>query len=76
MRDSIVIRLPLFGTLMIKASVARFASIFSILQAAGWMGSVDIEIGAIPEWQAPREREGLERAFASLSEARRRAAGG
>ncbi|MEI6386180.1 MAG: TIM barrel protein [Spirochaetota bacterium] len=53
-----------------------WTGIFSILQAAGWMGSVDIEIGAIPEWQAPREPEGLKRAFASLSEARKRAAGG
>ncbi|MFZ4615968.1 MAG: TIM barrel protein [Rectinemataceae bacterium] len=50
--------------------------IFAILRSWGWKGSVDIELGAIPEWQSPREREGLKRAFASLSEARRQAAGG
>jgi len=34
-RDSIFVRLPVFGPLLIKAAVSRFASIFSILQASG-----------------------------------------
>ncbi len=34
-RDLILLKLPLFGDLIIKNSMARFASIFSILQYAG-----------------------------------------
>ncbi len=52
-----------------------WAGIFAILRNAGWKGAVDIELGAIPQWQAPREREGLERAFAMLSDSRRLASG-
>jgi sugar phosphate isomerase/epimerase len=50
-----------------------WAAVFALLREADWRGSVDIEIGAIPEWQGPREGEGLERAFALLDAARRRA---
>jgi type IV pilus assembly protein PilC len=34
-RDTLVMRLPLFGPLFIKAAMSRFASIFSILQSSG-----------------------------------------
>jgi type II secretory pathway component PulF len=34
-RDSIFMELPLIGTLFVKAAMARFASIFSILQTSG-----------------------------------------
>ncbi len=35
MRDSLILKLPIFGPLMQKAALSRFASIFSILQASG-----------------------------------------
>jgi type II secretory pathway component PulF len=34
-RDTLLLHLPLFGVLMRKAAMARFASIFAILQASG-----------------------------------------
>ncbi len=34
-RDRLVLRIPLIGPLVVKASLSRFASIFSILQASG-----------------------------------------
>jgi type II secretory pathway component PulF len=35
MRDTLLMRLPVVGPLMIRASVSRFASVFAILQASG-----------------------------------------
>lgn len=35
MKDSFLLRLPLFGPLFIKAAMSRFASIFAILQSSG-----------------------------------------
>ncbi|MDD5434233.1 MAG: type II secretion system F family protein, partial [Nitrospira sp.] len=34
-RDSLILRIPLIGNIFVKASMSRFASIFSILQASG-----------------------------------------
>ncbi len=34
-KDSLLLKIPLIGTLLIKAGMSRFASIFSILQASG-----------------------------------------
>ena len=34
-RDSLILNMPIFGPLMQKAALSRFASIFSILQASG-----------------------------------------
>lgn len=34
-RDSLVLRIPIFGKLFIKAAMSRFASIFAILQSSG-----------------------------------------
>jgi type IV pilus assembly protein PilC len=34
-RDAVTLRLPIFGPLLIKAAMSRFASIFAILQASG-----------------------------------------
>jgi type II secretory pathway component PulF len=35
MKDSLLLRIPLFGSLFQKAAMSRFASIFAILQASG-----------------------------------------
>ncbi len=35
LRDSLIMKVPIVGPLMIKAAMARFASIFSILQSSG-----------------------------------------
>jgi type IV pilus assembly protein PilC len=34
-RDSLLLRMPIFGPLMVKAAMSRFASIFAILQTSG-----------------------------------------
>ncbi|MGA3113422.1 MAG: type II secretion system F family protein [Syntrophobacteraceae bacterium] len=34
-KDALVLRLPIFGPLFVKAAMSRFASIFAILQASG-----------------------------------------
>ena len=34
-KDSLLLRFPLIGTLLVKSSMSRFASIFSILQSSG-----------------------------------------
>lgn len=34
-KDALILRLPIFGPLFIKAAMSRFASIFAILQASG-----------------------------------------
>jgi type IV pilus assembly protein PilC len=34
-RDSLVLKLPVFGSLFLKAAMSRFASIFAILQSSG-----------------------------------------
>ena len=35
MRDRLLLRLPVIGSLVLKSAMSRFASIFSILQASG-----------------------------------------
>jgi len=48
-RDAFILRLPLVGTLFIRAAMSRFASIFSILQSSGVpvMTSLQILSGTI-----------------------------
>jgi type IV pilus assembly protein PilC len=48
-RDTILMRVPLFGPLFVKSAISRFASIFSILQASGVdvLDSMDILSGTI-----------------------------
>lgn len=48
-KDALILRLPLFGPLFIKAIMARFASIFAILQSSGIpvIAAMDILSGTI-----------------------------
>jgi type IV pilus assembly protein PilC len=48
-RDSVVLRVPIFGPLFLKAAMSRFASIFAILQESGVavMDSLEILSGTI-----------------------------
>ena len=43
-RDRFLIKMPLIGKLIIKSSLARFASIFAILQASGVMALESLKI--------------------------------
>lgn len=43
-RDASVLKLPLFGSLFVKAAMARFASIFAILHASGIQLLVSIKL--------------------------------
>jgi type IV pilus assembly protein PilC len=56
-RDSIFLRVPLLGSLFVKAAMSRFASIFSILQASGVpvMNSLQILSGTIGNSAISRE---------------------
>jgi type II secretory pathway component PulF len=49
MKDSFILRIPIMGSLFLKAAMSRFASIFAILQASGVrvLNSMDILIGTI-----------------------------
>jgi len=48
-KDSLLLRLPVFGPLFLKAAMSRFASIFAILQGSGVtvLNSMDILSGTI-----------------------------
>ncbi|OPL15159.1 MAG: general secretion pathway protein GspF [delta proteobacterium MLS_D] len=56
-RDSLLLRVPVIGSLMQKAAMSRFASIFSILQASGIsvLVSLDILVGTIGNEAIARE---------------------
>ncbi len=56
-RDSMLLRIPLFGPLFQKAAMSRFASIFSILQSSGVqvMTTMKILIGTIGNAAIARE---------------------
>jgi len=51
-----------------------WAAVFSLLLRGGYRGTVDVEIGADPEYHGGRELEGIELALAWLREARVNAA--
>ena len=57
MRDSLILKMPIFGPLMQKAALSRFASIFSILQASGVpvMQALEILSGTIGNVAISRE---------------------
>ncbi len=56
-RDAVILRIPLIGTLFIRAAMSRFASIFSILQSSGVpvMTSLQILSGTIGNTAIARE---------------------
>ncbi|MCK9231030.1 MAG: type II secretion system F family protein [Syntrophales bacterium] len=56
-RDSLLLKIPILGTLFQKAAMSRFASIFSILQASGIpvLVSMDILVGTIGNEAIARE---------------------
>ncbi|MBN2397680.1 MAG: type II secretion system F family protein [Deltaproteobacteria bacterium] len=60
-RDRFILRIPLIGTLLVKAAMSRFASIFSILQASGVtvLNALDILVGTIGNAAISREFSGL-----------------
>jgi len=60
-RDRFILRIPLIGTLLVKATMSRFASIFSILQASGVtvLNALDILVGTIGNAAISREFSGL-----------------
>jgi len=60
-RDRFILRIPLIGTLLVKAAMSRFASIFSILQASGVtvLSALDILVGTIGNAAIGREFSGL-----------------
>lgn len=49
-----------------------WTAVFAVLGEAGWSGAIDVELGAMPEWQGEKAAEGLERGFRALAEARDR----
>jgi len=55
--DSLILRIPLIGTLFVRAAMSRFASIFSILQSSGVpvMTSLQILSGTIGNSAIARE---------------------
>jgi len=59
MRDVFMMRLPVFGTLFVKAAMSRFASIFAILQSSGVavLESMKILSGTIGNAAIAREFE-------------------
>jgi type IV pilus assembly protein PilC len=59
MRDAFLMRLPVFGTLFVKAAMSRFASIFAILQSSGVavLDSMKILSGTIGNTAISREFE-------------------
>jgi type IV pilus assembly protein PilC len=58
-RDSFVLKLPIFGPLFVKAAMARFASIFAILYKSGIhvLDSIKILTGTIGNAAISREFE-------------------
>jgi type IV pilus assembly protein PilC len=56
-KDSLILRLPIFGPLFIKAAMSRFASIFAILQSSGVpiLNSLNILSGTIGNTAIARE---------------------
>ena len=44
LRDSILLKMPVFGPMFVKATMSRFASIFSILQASGMTVMASMQI--------------------------------
>jgi type IV pilus assembly protein PilC len=56
-RDSFLLRIPILGTLYVKAAMTRFASIFSILQSSGVaiLDAMEILSGAIGNSAIARE---------------------
>lgn len=60
-RDSLILRIPLIGILLVKAAMSRFASIFSILQTSGVtvLSALDILVGTIGNAAISREFSGL-----------------
>lgn len=60
-RDLIFIKIPIFGTLFVKGSMSRFASIFAILQYSGVsvMESMTILSGTIGNMAISREFDGI-----------------
>ena len=47
-----------------------WAALFASLEAAGWSGAVDVEVGATPGWTGERALEGIGRALVHLWAAR------
>ena len=58
-RDTLILKIPIIGTLLQKAAISRFASIFSILHASGVaiLESMDILSGTIGNEAIARELE-------------------
>jgi type IV pilus assembly protein PilC len=60
-RDTTLLQFPIIGPLLLKASISRFASIFSILHASGVdiLDSIDILSGTIGNAAVARELDGI-----------------
>jgi type IV pilus assembly protein PilC len=60
-RDTTLLQFPIIGPLLLKASISRFASIFSILHASGVdiLDSTDILSGTIGNAAVARELDGI-----------------
>ena len=58
-RDTLILKIPIIGTLLQKAAISRFASIFSILHASGVdiLNSMDILSGTIGNEAIARDLE-------------------
>ena len=58
-RDTLLLKIPIFGSMFVKAAMSRFASIFSILQASGVavMDSMRILAGTVGNLAIAKEFE-------------------
>ncbi len=61
LKDSILLKVPIVGGLLLKAAISRFASIFSILHSSGVdiLDSMDILSGTIGNAAVSHELEGI-----------------
>lgn len=69
MRDALLLRMPIFGNLFVKAAMSRFSSVFAILQASGVtvLESMKILVGTVGNVAVARE---IERIAERLEEGR------
>ncbi len=59
MRDALLLRMPIFGNLFLKAAMSRFSSVFAILQTSGVtvLESMKILVGTVGNVAVAREVE-------------------
>ncbi|MBT8356165.1 MAG: type II secretion system F family protein [Desulfobacterales bacterium] len=61
LKDSLLLKVPIIGQLLLKAAISRFASIFAILHSSGVdiLNSMDILSGTIGNAAVSQELEGI-----------------